>query len=269
MSKIVLDFYSGSHGHFLEYVTNRYIFQGPRIQQVLTDLGTSHNILYNNEYQSNRKIAATHFTEFNIQRSERPKKVVRISLNSEMEKLIYQINVACRVRDVPLAKQIERLPESVQTDPIQLRNNFFAKLSGNGYPTPTQWLWSDVPAYEFSMKSFYNLYDFYRELKQLSDFLEHSFEPDESLTLLWHEFIEKNQGWQCWNGAQQILVSALGNDDREFEADIWTKALLNYFLSNAVGLYDGELFESEVYPTNAQQIYALVQKHLKEFDERF
>jgi hypothetical protein len=35
--KIYLDFFSGSHGHFLEYVINTWLFKGPCVDNIFFD----------------------------------------------------------------------------------------------------------------------------------------------------------------------------------------------------------------------------------------
>jgi hypothetical protein len=63
---IAIDFYSGSHGHFLEYVINTYIFKGSKIKNIFTDLGTSHLIRDDISYMDQRMVEARHYSEFNL-----------------------------------------------------------------------------------------------------------------------------------------------------------------------------------------------------------
>ena len=101
---ILLDFYSGSHGHFLEYLINVYIFQCPLVDKFFTNLGTSHGIRNSSNYMNSRLIVAGHYSEFNIPIAD-PTSVVRIQLNSDYGKAIYQINVDCRTGDIPTEKK--------------------------------------------------------------------------------------------------------------------------------------------------------------------
>ena len=266
-STCIIDFYSGSHGHFLEYVVNSYIFKGPRIENVLTNLGTSHGPKLSSLYRESRMIRCGHYSEFDRPLSQDPKQIVRISVSSTFEKTVYQINVMHRAGDIPVEKKIMDIPDSIRNNTSLLRNDYYSKLHDNGYTVPKKWKWDQIPNYEFSMGSLYNLHDFYNELQMLADFLAHSFTPDQSLVGLWREFMQKNQGWQCWNQAQILLQKSLANEDYEFLADVWTQAVLNSFLSKCVRIYDGELFENFNYPTNTQQIYTIIQKHLINLDQ--
>jgi hypothetical protein len=39
----LIDFHGATHGHFLEYIINTWIYQGSRVDNVFTELGTCHN----------------------------------------------------------------------------------------------------------------------------------------------------------------------------------------------------------------------------------
>jgi hypothetical protein len=266
---ILLDFFSGSHGHFLEYVINTYIFKGARVADIFTESGASHGIRQDLSYMSNRMVHAAHYSEFNIPQPVPPEKVVRISVASQMEKAIYQINVMHRAGDIPIEKQIKSIPESIRNSSSQLRLDYFSKLNDRGYALPNNWRWNDVPVYEFPMCSLFDLADFYIELKKLAQFLEHSFNPDSSLTQIWNEFMQKNQGWQCWNNSQELLTKSFANENFDFTTDTWTQALLNYLLSQSIGICDGVLFDEDNYPSNTSQIYQIAQQYIREFDSRF
>ena len=266
---IYLDFFSGSHGHFLEYLINTYIFKGPKVDSIFTESGASHGIRQDLTYMSQRVVHAGHYTEFNIPDMPTPEKIIRIFVSSQIEKSIYQINIMHRAGDIPIEKKMQSIPESIRNNPNQLRQNYFSKLNDNGYPLPNNWRWNDLPSYEFPMCSLFNLCDFYIELKKLAQFLEYSFNPDDSLTKIWQEFMLKNQGWQCWHTSQQLLIKILNNKNFEFEADLWTQSLLNYLLAQSIGICDGALFDSDNYPTNTNQIYQIIQQYICDFDNRF
>lgn len=266
---ILLDFYSGSHGHFLEYLINSYIFNGIRVKNVFTKLGTSHGIKQDLNYMSNRVVYNGHYTEFNITPSVSFDQIIRISVNSQMEKIIYQVNVMTRAGDIPEEKKIQELPELVRNNPVQLRNDYFSKLNDCGYIVPENWRWNNLPSYEFPMGSLYNLYDLYKELKSLALFLKFSFKPDDSLFQIWQEFMQKNHGYNHWIQAQNILTKSLANESHSFTADAWTQAIVNYLISQTIGMFDGDLFENPTYPSNTQTVYALIQQYIHDFDLKF
>ena len=267
---ILLDFYSGSHGHFLEYVINTYIFRGPKLDNIFTPLGTSHLPSLDQEYKKNQTVKSAHFSEFNLSTSA-PIKVIRITISEFMEQVCYQINVDSRAGDIPQEKKIQQIPLDVQTDPAALRNQYYSKLINvdNGYPLPGNWRWNDVPTFEFQMIDLYNPINFYSKLKKLAHFVEHSFNPDESLYTLWKQFIAMNHGVQTWKKCQNLIEKSLANESFQFESTFMEQALLNCLLTNTIGICDGPLFTCAEYPTNTQDIHTEISSFIKLFDDRF
>jgi hypothetical protein len=269
MDNILLDFYSGSHGHFLEYIINTYIFKGPKLNNIFTLLGTSHLPRKNKNYIDNRLIICGHFSEFNLP-IYIPDKVVRITISEFIEQVCYQINVEYRAGDVPGEKKVNNIPSNIRTDKTHLRNQYYSKFvdPNNGYQYPKNWRW-EVPTFEFPMGDLYDLTNFYIRLKNLADFLEHSFNPDQSLYTVWSQFMNMNHGFVAWTKCQHLLQKALANEFLSFKIDSLEQALLNSMLSKTIGIYSGKLFESPDYPTNTQEIYDEICYYINTFDSNF
>ena len=134
---MLLDFYAGSHGHFLEYLINVYIFRCPGVDKIFTSLGTSHGILADTNYMDRRLIVAGHYSELNVPTTD-PVSVVRIQINTNYGKIIYQINVDCRAGDIPVEKKRQNIPVEIRSMSDLLRNNYFSKLKfpEYGYKIP-------------------------------------------------------------------------------------------------------------------------------------
>jgi hypothetical protein len=267
---LYLDFFSGSHGHFLEYVINTWLFKGPRVKNIFTKDGACHGIRSSNEYMAQRRIQAAHYTEFGIP-LQQPSKIVRIDINQYWAKWIYQINVTARAGDIPLEKKIEQVPEHVRMIPNKFRNDWYSKLNfnENNYNLPGNWVCEHIPSFNFAMESVFDHVSFYAELYHLADFLEITFVPDQELFNLLTEFLEKNQGWQQYLTCKKLVKQALSGQSANFSSDELSQALINSFLSITVGIFDGELFDSNKYPTNTLEIWQLVTEHLQTFDQRF
>lgn len=267
---ILLDFYSGSHGHFLEYVINTYIFQGPRLKNIFTPLGTSHLPTHDVEYKKHQIVRCNHFSEFDIP-SPQPAKVIRITISKFIEQVCYQINVDSRAGDIPQEKKIQQIPINIQTDPVALRNQYYSKLLdvNNGYCLPGNWKWNNISIFEFEMINLYNLVDFYSGLRKIAHFVDHSFNPDESLHTIWKQFIDMNHGAQAWKTCQNLLEKSLANQSFQFQSTFIEQALLNSLLTNTIGICDGPLFTCAEYPTNTQDIYTEISSFVKTFDSRF
>lgn len=265
---IALDFFSGSHGHFLEYVINTYIFRGPKVESVFTDLGTSHGIRADVNYMNFRIVEAGHYSEFNIP-VDKPSKVVRISVDNELEKICYQINVFCRAGDIPEENKLLQIPPHIYFSKSLLRNDLYSKLVDCGHALPGHWRWNDVEHFTFPMGALYDINSLYQTLNKLAYFLKHSFNPDASLYTLWHQFMEKNHAWGHWQKATNLLEKSLANVDFKFESSVWDQALINYFLQNIIGINDGVLHSDDSYPSNTADIYQIIQQHIENFDLKF
>jgi hypothetical protein len=267
---ILLDFFSGSHGHFLEYVINTWLFKGPRVANIFTDLGTSHLIRKNTSYLQHRIIESGHYSEFNYDQGT-PDKVIRISINDSWANWIYQINVLSRAGDIPLEKKLSLTPLSVRLNPSKLRNEWYAKfnLVENGYSVPGNWRWQDISSFDFPMESLFDPIDFYHELYKLSNFLETTFVPDIELSNLLHEFLNKNQGWTHYKDCKNIIRAVFSGNNVEFSSNEILQALINSSLTESIGMFDGDLFDCCEYPTSTSQIWQLIEKHLHTFDSKF
>jgi hypothetical protein len=267
---IYLDFFSGSHGHFLEYVINTWLFKGPRVQNIFTSEGACHGIRSDRAYMQHRIIESAHYTEFGI-KLKTPSKLIRISINQNWANWIYQINVVCRAGDIPLEKKITQVPESVRSVSREFRNDWYAKfnLISNGYNRPGNWVRNDIPAFDFPMESLFDPVEFYTQLRHLAKFLGATFVPDQQLSMLLDEFLNQNQGWQYYTKSKQLVTAAFAGKKIEFVSDEILQALINSVLSSAVGMFDGKLFDSNHYPTDTQKLSELIAQHLQTFDQRF
>jgi len=267
---IYLDFFSGSHGHFLEYVINTWLFKGPRVGNIFTDLGASHVPWSDLNYMSNRMIAAKHYSEFDIE-CDVPDQVVQISISDDCARWIYQINVVERAGDIPAEKKNEEIPDMVRKIPHAFRNSWYSKFNfeENGYTLPNNWRWREVPSFVFPMESLFDINDFYRRLYQLSKFLNITFVPDHDLAQLFEMFLIKNQGWQSYSKCKNIVHESLLRNNIEFTSNVCEQALINSMLTQIIGIFDGELFDYDDYPSNTLQLWNLIDHHLITFDQRF
>jgi len=272
---IILDFYGGSHGHFLEYVINTYIFNGNRVDNLISSLGTCHGAVNNSDYEKTRTVYCGHYTQFNKSDIILPTKVVTISVDSAFANICYQINVETRAGDIPHETKVELHPAHIKKYPHLLRNAYYSKYSEPelGYCLPNKleesWKLKNIPTYNVSMESLYNIQDFYATLKKLSNFLKHTFNPDPELAHLWQKFVNSNQGLQSWKKTTDIIKHALLNEPIDFELSILDQALVNYHLTQSLGIHDGALFDQDIYPTNSQQIWQEIQYQIETFDSRF
>jgi hypothetical protein len=266
----VIDFHGASHGHFLEYLINTWIYNGPRVPRVFTDLGTSHMPRLDPDYRDGCMIKCNHYTELNIENSV-PEKIVRISIDDQPSQWIHMVNVMYRVGDVSLEKSYTRIPSEVVKSPSSLRTNWFSKLTDaeNTYKIDYEWRWPESDAFYFPMHHLYDLTALYQTMNQCAAFLEQKFTPDQEFCKVWKEFVEFNQGLQCYQRSKKIVEMAFENKDFEFEAIEPEQALINVLLATTVNMHDGTLFTDDQYPTNTKQLWTIIKTHLDEFDNKF
>lgn len=271
--RFVIDFWAGSHGHFLEYVINCWIFKCARTVDLFTHTGACHRAKQTDKrYQQESLIVCGHFSQLNLEISCLPEKLIRIVVDDFVGACCYQINVICRAGDIPKKdKELKNIASHVLNNPEILRGDYFAKLSNaaHAWSLPVEWKFQQVQSLEINMSLLYDFFTFLEVMQNISDFLQNKFSPDQELFYLWQEFIERNQGWQSWNLCNEILKDTISNRDREINLGVEQQALLNVLLSRTVGMFDGDLFTSPNYPSNTKEIYELVKLHLDTFDSRF
>lgn len=271
-NQYLIDFYAGSHGHFLEYMVNCWVFNGVRTKDLFTHTGACHGAKKNKYYQQESVIRCGHFSQFDIEVSQLPEKVIRIIVEDFVGTCCYQLNVVYRAGDIPKKdKELASIPSHILHDRSMLRNDYFAKLSDEqcGISLPNQWKFQNVRSLEINMSSMYDFFLFLRTMRRIADFLEQKFSPDSELFYLWSEFMTRNQGWQSWILCNEILKDSIANRDRDIRLEAEQQALLNVLLSRTLGVFDGDLFDNPDYPTNTRKIYRLIKNHLDTFDARF
>jgi len=270
--RFVIDFYGGSHGHFLEYVINCWIFNCARIDHLFTHTGACHGAKADERYKQECLIVCGHFSQLDLATPRLPEKLIRIVVDDFVGACCYQINVICRAGDIPKKdKELDSIAPHVLDNPEMLRSDYFAKLSNpsHAWNLPTEWKFPQVQSLEINMSLLYDFFTFLEVMKNISDFLDNTFSPDQELFYLWQEFIERNQGLQSWTLCNEILKDTISNRDRDINLEVEQQALLNVLLSRTVGIFDGDLFIRPDYPSNTKEISELIKLHLNTFDSRF
>jgi hypothetical protein len=262
---IKIDFHGSTHGHFLEYVSNVYIMQTAPSQRSIFRPPTysAHNP--DDGYLNNRIIECGHFsaphTKLKINDGDQ---VIRIVIDSDNDDTFFiaLTNLIFKAGDIGFEKQQLNLPDSVRNHTIKLRDNWYCKFDdrkkyANYY---ADFLSISNSVHEFKFESFFSFKNFCVELNSLATFLNQTFFPDQSLYLLWSEFIAKNQVWQSFIKCNRIIENIFANTDTEIDCTVIEQAWINYNLSKMCKIYDGALFEDR-YLTNTQHVYALIQTH--------
>lgn len=278
----VIDFAPGSHGHFLEYITNRYIFQIESQKFNLQKSGASHSILNDTLYQNNKIINCGHYTSFNGGNfPPDTKKVIFVKHCKELD-FILLVNVYNRChRDTESGQDLEvdyitkfhynQLKTDTQ-DIVSLRRNWFTKFSeshgvlGQGYQSSYI---DSTQVINFDYRAFFSITNFLIELRKLANFFNQTLTLDYDFPLLYKNFIDQNQGYNKFLKVNDIINKINSGNDFQFEANWMDQAWINYVLSIVYNLHDGKLHDSTVYPTNTKDIYEILMHHIKMFDIRY
>lgn len=275
--KIELDFAPGLHGHFLELVLNKYIykvkFDGESIFQ---SSGAVHAINTNVAYQQSKVVCRGHFSSFKTNFSNDTKKIVFIKHDPALD-IVLLTNIYHRCHPDSLlvtdfnVNEITELHKSFlfAGNDLELRNNWFAKLDEHHFDHAEMMPQTKLPTYNFDYKSFFSLHDFCQEIKNTSKFLGETFKFDQSLGILWTDFISRNQGWNLYKLGNEIIDSTLQGKNMDIPNDWKLHAFVNFKLSRIFDLYDGELFEQPGYPSTTAKLLSVISEHIKNFDNRW
>jgi hypothetical protein len=265
---IKIDFHAGTHGHFLEYITNVYIMQtAPSNTSIFRPPTMSaHDPDIN--YLSNRQIICGHFSDPEFYKGEpfdKNDQIIRIVFDTDDDIFLVALtNLICKAGDHGFNKQLLAIPDHVRNNPVAHRNDWYSKFEERDLYSPHYKKFIPVPnkIFEFSLNSFFCFTAFCTELNKLAKFLNQTFYPDSSLYTLWKEFINVNQGWQSYVKCRQIIEDIFSNKFINIDCSIIEEGWLNYRLTRICQIYSGPLFDNPVYPTNTQVIYNILQEHL-------
>lgn len=277
---IAVDFASGLHGHFLEYVINKFIFNVPSdTQNIFQSTGAAHRINWDTKYQKNKVTVGGHFSSWNFHYPKEITQIVWIKHDRELD-FVLLVNIAERCSPITMKsddfdieevkkEHIERMFDKFATD-RELRMNWFDKLEGfhNGKTANLKQLTS-LPVFDFDYRAFFNLPNFIAELEKTANFLSMTLKFDLELVDLWNEFMSKNSGYKLFTRCNILLEKIISNVEDQIDNDWRMHAYINYRLSKIFRLYDGVLFDEEKYPTDTTVVHEMILAHIESFDSRF
>ena len=277
---IAIDFAPGLHGHFLEYVINKFIYGVPsETDNIFQPTGAAHCINWDTIYQKNRIAMCGHFSSFNHDYPKKIEKIIWIKHDPELD-FILLVNVFERCHPDTIKsndfniEDVRKLHVDFMFDKSatakDLRNNWFNKLVEfhNGKTTSLKHS-TALPVFDFDYRSFFNLPNFILELEKVANFLSMTLKFDLELIDLWKEFMSRNLGFEFYQKTNRLLEKIISNERDEIDNDWRIHAYINYRLSEIFRLHDGIIFEQEQYPTDTATIHDLIQSHVESFDLRF
>ena len=276
---MAIDFAPGLHGHFLEYVINRYIFGVTcDVDSIFQSSGAVHAINVDSDYQKNKIANRGHYSSFNYQVPNNTSCIVFIKHNPKLDfVLLTNIYYRCHPDSINVldfnVKEIEKLHLTMMATDAQtskeLRENWFTKLQERHFVMTEKYPTTTVPVFDFDFSSFFSLPEFLFELQRVAKFLNTTFKFDQSLSLLWQDFIDRNQGYHLYSQGQEILNAIYNKQTKSIPDDWKLQAYLNCEIAKTFDLYDGILYNSDKYPNNTLEVYEIINNHIKDFDNRF
>jgi len=271
---IALDFAPGLHGHFLEYVANRYIYYVNEIKDLFMSSGAVDRIKTFEDYQESKTVWCGHYSSFNLRYSKSFTHHVFIKHNPDLDIVlltnIYHRCFGAEAYDHDGQKIIEYHRGLMSGDEDwELKDNWYAKLVERHFDQTLMYNTGNLPTFNFDFACFFNFTKFVFELQRLSQFLNMTLRYDSTLYELWRKFMDCNQGFKLYSKANDILSFAYSNKPHEIPNDWKVHAYINFVLSKSFRIFDGQLHSNSKYPTNTCELYSIIQHHLHEFDERF
>jgi hypothetical protein len=277
---VAVDFAPGLHGHFLELIINKYIFGIPYNKEaVFQSSGAVHVINTDQDYQSTKLANCGHYSSFGYAYPQDVQKIVFIK-HAPVFDIVLLTNIFHRCHPDAVSvddfnfKEILSVHENTMAlnnsnSDIDFRKDWFSKLTERHFELTDCRPVTELPVFDFDYSTFFNLPDFCNELKRTSKFLNSTFLFDESLVDLWYDFKQRNQGWQLYTQAQDLLTKTLSGVDAPIPDDWKIHAYLNYQVGKLFELYDGELHTNPAYPTTTTQLSNIIKQHVKNFDQTF
>ena len=278
---VLIDFYGGTHGNFLEFVLNKYILEIESANFTpFTETGTSHikTLAYNedkrficNHYSFNDveipagnnaviQILSDKYSIYNsvLRAGDVPLDIKNLEYNT-LEKLTHKKNH-------PYAQDIVRqMGERVDYPRSRLRNIFYAKFNEQKELKKLQnFKDHGLPTFEFPVSSLNDFNNFVNYIGKISIFVgKIGWEYKVNLYDLWSQFINKNYGFHSFNKCNKIIKNILTATDSNFECDLIEEAYINSYITDAFNIHDDITFEMDIYPNNTKDIYYLIMDKIK------
>jgi hypothetical protein len=279
MAHVILDFAPGSHGHFLEYVLNRYVFGVKEVPgSIFQSSGACHPINMDAGYQAAKQVHRGHYSSFDNAYSNTADSVIFIRHDPALDfVLLTNIYFRCHPNSVNAndfnIKETTALHKQLMgqnLSPPAMKNNWYTKLQERHFDMAEKKQPTALPRHEFHYEDFFDLEKFLLAIKRTSKFLNFTFKFDPSLVELWKEFIIQNQGWRDYELGRRLFNHAVAGDDVVIPNDWKIQAFLNHLVSQTFDLYDSpELFGTGNYVPNTKILANIIQKHVDEFDSRW
>ena len=272
-----IDFFPGTHGHFLELIINTFIAQRPFDfnRPLFDDIGACHLHLAFGDPRYQPVVFCKHYSLYGIE-FDPADQVIEIHVNPD-NLLIALTNYLIRASDQPmdLYKLNERTVEKLSTtdkgqsflkelvhqfgnspeySKSNLRNHFYTIFKNSNYASTTFNQFNHVKQkLIFPFESLFSLDKLYSSLDRCASFLNFTFLPDQRLDSVWQDFLSCNQGYQSQLLCDQVIHAVSTNHSMDLQKlSIIEEAWIAYKLDQPALL--------EQFPTNTKTINPVVSR---------
>lgn len=275
-----IDFYGGTHGHFLELIANLFIYQiDYNEDKFFTSNGACHHQVNNKNYNP---VIVCHHYSFKNCKFDASDEVIEIHC-TESDMLIAITNSLIRAGDQALDLKdleigtIKKLQQSPKTESFLdnlitehgvqenyprsiIRNYFYSKFDSAelGVNMFNNFKFSGA-RHKFPFSSFFNFEQFCLELNKCAFFLNMDFYPTTRTFEIWKEFISINQGYQSQQKCDQALLSILSGSHMDIsDFNVIEEAWLLYRISNIFRCYNHSILWQDKFLSDTKEISEVI-----------
>lgn len=273
-----IDFFPGSHGHFLELVINTFVAQRPFDfnRPLFDENGACHLHLSYGDPRYRPVVFCKHYSFWNVEFDINDLVIeIRVSPDYLLAALT---NNLLRAGDQPIdlynlhVNTFEKLMQFPKGDSIlyylkqhhgildhyprsALRKYFYLSVSSPNYLDDTFNKFNHSgKKYTFPFESMFSVDEFYKSLSQSADFLGFKFTPDNRLVKFWEDFLSCNQGYHSHVKCNKIMQALTDNVSVDLKnLSVIEEAWLAHRISQQFNQYTSmELLEN--FPSSTKEI---------------
>lgn len=250
----LIDFASGQHGHFLEYVISKYIYNIEMTDDLFDAQGTCDLFVEDEEYRRKRVIRCGHYSSKGHPTKYAPSVIF---IKHPDNKIKYDYILLNNTFFKAGSKDADLTAARIAEMDNNLKINWYDKLTklsfGHGL-TFESYMKADH-MYEFQFESFFSFPEFVIELLNVAKFLNRSLQYNLSLLELWNTFIKKNQGYNNYVIAEGLFNNIVNGEDVQIVNDWIIHSYLNARITAMFNLYEQGIFNDTPYPNSTKDVH--------------
>lgn len=140
------------------------------------------------------------------------------------------------------------------------RNYFYSMFNDceNGIDMFNSFSGGDYEIYRFPFSCFFDISEFYYHLNGIANFYQLNFYPTIELSILYSQFVEKNQGFHSQKKLFKAWQDIVSGRNESYCFNVAEEAWINWQISRIFRCYDHPDLNQDIYPTNTGHISQIV-----------